>query len=107
MTTIRLSERLVERLRRRGITNIENFIETVIERMDDAAIAETHEPIVAASRQEEDVTIWMAELDRAFAEVRKDLTSEELQTVIRLMNEEYIESIESAFWKSDLPEDNE
>lgn len=105
MVTIQLSDKLVERLRSRGVEDIERFVEAVIERMDDEAIEQAYEPVNFSIALEEDVEDWMAKLDQAIAEIREGLSPEELQTVIKMMNEEYIEPIDSAFWNSDLPED--
>ncbi len=67
MVTIQLPDDVVEKLRKRGVTNIQAFVTTLLQHLDDTNIAAVLEP---------DIEKRKAALRAALADYRSDITPE-------------------------------
>jgi Ca2+-binding EF-hand superfamily protein len=89
MATIHVSDKLVERLQTQGVSNIEFFVEKLIQQMDDREIAAKSQHWMSAKRVD-DAETTITELLSAFAEIREGLSKKELSELMEVMNSEYI-----------------
>jgi hypothetical protein len=101
MVTIQLPDELVKKLQTHGVANVEAFVTTMIQQLDDAEINATYQQIT-----EQDINIEkrITALQAAFNEFRSGITPEEWIAVSKAMNEEYVESDETPAGDEDLPE---
>jgi hypothetical protein len=67
MITIQLPDELVEKLQQRGVTNVEAFVTTVLQHLDDTVICAALEPNIEKR---------IAALQLALSEFRSDITPE-------------------------------
>lgn len=91
MVTIHVSDKVVERLQTQGVSNIEAFIETIIQQMDDREIAAKSQQLLSHQMIDDNPETTITELLSAFAEIREGLSKEELSELVEAMNSEYIE----------------
>jgi hypothetical protein len=86
MVTIHVSDEVVERLQTQGVSNIEAFIETVIQQMDDQEIAAKSKQLISHSTVSNNPEATIHELISAFGEIRAGLSKEELSELVEAMN---------------------
>ena len=89
MVTIQLPDELVEKLQTHGVANVEAFVTTMIQQLDDREINATYEQL---TQHEANIEKRISALQAAFSEFRSDITVDEWEVVAKAMNEEYIES---------------
>lgn len=88
MVTIQLPDNLVQKLQTHGIDNLDAFVASVIEGLDDAEIqAISHQHLGIDDKLEQQI----AALQVATVEFRKGISPEEWSEISLAMNNEYIE----------------
>jgi len=82
MVTIQIPDELVEKLQKRGVTNIEAFVITVIQHLDDSVISAALEP----NMQNRIVALRLA-----LADFRSDITPERWAEVSAAIDKEALD----------------
>ena len=82
MVTIQIPDELVEKLQKRGVTNIEAFVTTVIQHLDDSVISAALEPNMQKR---------VAALQLALADFRSDITPEKWAELSAAMDTEALD----------------
>ena len=82
MVTIQLPDELVEKLQQRGVTNIEAFVITVIQHLDDSVISTALEPNMQKR---------IAALQLALVDFRSDITPERWAEVSAAIDKEALD----------------
>ncbi len=82
MVTIQIPDEVVEKLQKRGVTNIEAFVITVIQHLDDSVISAALEPNMQKR---------VAALQLALTDFRSDITPEKWAELSAAMNAEALD----------------
>lgn len=85
---IQVPDDLVAKLQQKGISDIEELVKRLIQQMDDTDLMPTKQPGELVS---EDVNKRVRELVDGFAQMRQGLSQDELDELVALINEEYID----------------